>query len=472
MGFGAGLLGAFVFSNQQKYSTNQVDPFQMVNLETPESAHSRSFIDPLPLDFVDASVASTASVVYIRNISEQKYRMSFMDMFFEGDGKTAETVSSGSGVIFTATGHIITNNHVVADADRLEVIHNKNTYEAQVIGTDPSSDIAVLKIEAKGLPEIKMGSSRELNVGEWVLAVGNPFNLTSTVTAGIVSAKGRDLNILKGKFPIESFIQTDAAINPGNSGGALVNIRGELVGINTAIISKTGSYAGYGFAVPVDIVKKLIEDILKFGEVQKSFLGASVSNLTTGVVDRLSLDIDPGNLKGVVIDYIQKDGTADNVGLREGDIILSVEGHEIDSESAFDEEIGYHSPGDEIVVKYKRGEQEKSVNIILTNREGTTSIIKTKIFGSEYLGAELEIVPKVERDLVNIENGVRIKKLYGYGLLNRLDLDEDFIVTSINNIKVDTPAKLNEILKAAHGKVRIEGVNGKGAKGYYTYYFR
>jgi serine protease Do len=213
-----------------------------------------------PADFVEASKVSTQSVVYIKTVSQNNYGSTWMEWFF-GNG-TGQAISSGSGVIYTNDGYIITNNHVVKDADNIEVIIGKKTYEATVVGEDASTDLAVLKIDAVALSSIKVASSRNVEIGEWVLAVGNPFNLTSTVTAGIVSAKGRELNITKTMFPLESFIQTDAAINPGNSGGALVNLNGELIGINTAILSKTGSYAGYGFAVPSDIVKKVVDDII------------------------------------------------------------------------------------------------------------------------------------------------------------------------------------------------------------------
>ena len=422
--------------------------------------------------FVNASSISTRSVVYIKNISERYYRQSFMDMFFGEPGRSTETVSSGSGVIFSSDGYIISNNHVVADADRLEVVLGKQTYTAELIGTDPSSDLAVLKIDAKNLPAIPIGSSRELAVGEWVLAVGNPFNLTSTVTAGIVSAKARALNIVNDKFPLESFIQTDAAINPGNSGGALVNKSGELVGINTAILSRTGSYAGYGFAVPVDVVKKIVEDLIEYGEVQKAFIGADVADLNSDIIKRLSLDINSNNLQGVVVTKVQDNWAAAKTGIKEGDILLAIDGDEIDSKAEFDEVISYHSPGDKVAVRFKRGNKEQEKTLIFTNREGTTGVIKTEVFTSEYLGAELEIVPKFERDVLEIDHGVKITKLYRGGLLSRLDLEKDFIITFINDYKIDSPQTLANVLGKVRGRVRVEGVNKAGVKGYYTFYLR
>ncbi len=476
IGFASGMAGSYFFGKLYEKKGGAIQAETVENNDSPQPLFSNDISKPrvvdTSVDFVGASEISTSSVVFIRNISERQVRMSFLDMFFNEPGRVSQTVSTGSGVIFTSDGYIVTNNHVVEDATRVEVIHNKKNYDALVIGTDPSTDLAVLKVSATNLPKIPLGSSQNLNVGEWVLAVGNPFNLTSTVTAGIVSAKGRSINILKGKFPIESFIQTDAAINPGNSGGALVNKNGELVGINTAILSRTGSYAGYGFAVPIDIAKKVVRDIIEFGEVQKAFFGGDVTDLTEDVAERLDIDSNNGDYSGVALTYLQKDGAAAKSGLEEGDIILNIQGSPIDSKSDFDEMISYYSPGDEIDVLVKRKNKEIRARLTLTNREGTTSIIKTEIFTSKSLGADLEAVPKVERDLLEIEQGIRIKKVYRGGLIDELDLSEDFIVTSINSYPIKTPEDLADILGKVRGRVRIEGVDAKGTKGYYSYYFR
>jgi serine protease Do len=427
-------------------------------------------------DFVKASAQSTKSVVYIKNISERTMRRSYLDWFF-GDGapSTQTQVSSGSGVIFTDNGYIITNNHVIDGADRVEVIHNKKTYQANVVGTDPSTDLAVLKIDAKNLPAITVGKSKELAVGEWVLAVGNPFNLTSTVTAGIVSAKGREINILQSKFPIESFIQTDAAINPGNSGGALVNTRGQLVGINTAILSKTGTYTGYGFAVPVDIVKKIVGDIIEYGEVQKAFFGADVADINSDIAKRLDIDITK-NSDGVVINFLQKEGAASKVGLKEGDIITALNGSKVDSRAMFEEELSYYSPGDKVDVTYLRGKKENKVTVVLTNREGTTGVLKREILTSERLGAEFEAVPKVERDLLGIENGVRVFNI-SQGLVRNMGISEDFVVTKVNGVVIKSPEMLVDFFEQVRertlkGKVVIEGINNRGKEGYYSFFVR
>lgn len=479
-GFLAGLAGAYTYQQiflaeisysktdkeQPEFTSDKENQNQFLN----NSTHSLRIPD-LDEDFINASRISTLSVVFVKNISERRVATSFLDLFFDEPGQIRQTVSTGSGVIFTKDGYIVTNNHVVEDATRIEVVHGKKTYDAMLVGTDPSTDIAVLKIDEENLPQIPIGSSRNLEVGEWVLAVGNPFNLTSTVTAGIVSAKGRNINILKSKFPIESFIQTDAAINPGNSGGALVNKKGELVGINTAIVSRTGSYAGYGFAVPIDIVSKVVRDIIKYGEVQKAFFGGEVADLNGEIIERLDLD-DDTNLEGVILTYIQDEGAAAKAGLKEGDIILKINGDQVNSKSTFDEILSYYSPGDQITVTFKRSEKEVKSRLILTNREGTTEIIKTKIFTSKKLGADLEIVPKVERDLLDIEYGVRIRKIYPRGLISELGLEEEFIITYINSYPIKTPEDLTEILSKIRGRVRINGVDKKGSKGYYSFYFR
>lgn len=416
-------------------------------------------------DFTEASAKSTPSVVYIKTILENEYSgSSWLELFFEG--RTSQQVSSGSGVIYTRDGYIVTNNHVIDNASRIEVIHNKRTFAAEVVGTDPSTDLAVLKIQNSNMPAIKLGSSRELKVGEWVLAVGNPFNLTSTVTAGIVSAKGREINILKSNFPIESFIQTDAAINPGNSGGALVNREGDLVGINTAILSRTGSYAGYGFAVPADIVKKVVDDIIQYGEVQKAFFGADVVDLNNEIAEKLSVD----ELNGVVISYLQRNGAAEKVGLQKGDIIVKLNQETIDSKSDFDEQISYRSPGDYINVVYKRNNKLSNIKLQLTNREGTTSLIIREVYESRKLGAVLESVSQVEADLLDIKEGVKISNVEG-GLIKRLGIEEGFVVTAINQRPISTPQELEEILTRVRGRVRIEGVNSDGVKGYYSYFF-
>ena len=470
--FLAGIAGAFCF-----YTFLAPEPAQPIQQPVFEMASdsyrpARSFPVDISEDFVDASRSSTQSVVYIKNISERMAARSYYDWFFDRSPSKETRISSGSGVIFTSDGYIVTNNHVVADADQIEVVYNKNTYPAQLIGVDPSTDLAVLKIDGRELPAIKIGNSRDLQVGEWVIAVGNPFNLTSTVTAGIVSAKGREINILQSSFPIESFIQTDAAINPGNSGGALVNKLGELVGINTAILSRTGSYAGYGFAVPIDIVDKVVRDIIQYGEVQKAFFGGDVADYDSDIAARLDIQQGPdASYEGVILSYIQSEGAAEQAGMAEGDIILQIDEHLINSRAEFEEELSYHSPGDMIHVIYTRNNQRMETDLTLTNREGTTSFLKREIYSSRELGASLESVPKVERDLLDIEYGVKVYNIQR-GLLRSVGITEDVIITDVNNYPVTEPEELVEILTKVRGRVELRGVSKQGKKGKYTFYLR
>jgi Do/DeqQ family serine protease len=470
--FISGGVGAWTFMNMYYTPAPTLEPELQITQARYE-APSRSFASTdVPNNFVEASEKSTRSVVYIKNISEKSYSSSYLDWFFDRNPQSQTRISSGSGVIFSSDGYIVTNNHVVQDADKLEVVYNKNNYTATLVGTDPSTDLAVLKINEKNLPAITLGSSKDLRVGEWVIAVGNPFNLTSTVTAGIVSAKGREINILQSKFPIESFIQTDAAINPGNSGGALINQGGELIGINTAILSRTGYYAGYGFAVPIDIVRKIVDDLIKYGEVQKAFFGGEVSDFNAAIARRLDIKIpDEQNIRGVLLGYLQENGAAAQAGLEEEDIILSINGEEVNTRSQFEEELSYHSPGDKISVTYLRNGKTGTTSITLTNREGTTEILNREIFTSESLGAQFESVSKVEREMLELEYGVKVFNIRD-GLIKRIGITENFIITDINRYPIKEPSELAEILKKIRGRVIVEGMNDQGRRGYYSFELR
>lgn len=467
----AGFLGAWVFQFTLPTSDTVAAATPKANTPTHDPASNYTVISTHAyaetVSFVEASRISTPSVVYIKTSMARQVSFNWFDLFFNGMPQTQVIVNSGSGVIFSADGYIITNNHVIEHADEIEVVHNKKTYKARVVGTDPSADLAVLKVETEGLPAVNFGSSKNLSVGDWVLAVGNPFNLESTVTAGIVSAKGRSINIMKGRFPLESFIQTDAAINPGNSGGALVNVKGELVGINTAILSQTGSYVGYGFAVPADIVYKIVKDIIEYGEVQKAFTGVEVEDITTETAKKYNLS----QTSGVVIKSAYKEGAASKVGMEQGDILLEIEGESVESKSSFDEKIGYYRPGDKIKVKFLREAKVIESSLTLTNKEGTTELIRREIFRSDVLGAELEIVPKIEKEKLRIESGIRVSKVYGNGYFARMDIPEGFVIVAINNKKMNKPIDVVSYLSKVTGRVIIDGVTTDGQRGYYSFYF-
>ncbi len=468
IGFLSGIIGAYVYQIIQPAPSSYSSNTSIASIPDASYTHYSSSVQSTPVDFVEASLKSTSSVVYIKTITETSYTQNnWWDWFFSNEGGTQPVVSSGSGVIYSANGYVVTNYHVVGNAEYTEVIFQKRSYKARVVGVDPSTDLAVLKIDATQLPAITLGISKNVQVGEWVIAVGNPFNLTSTVTAGIVSAKGRDINILKGQFPIESFIQTDAAINPGNSGGALVNTKGELIGINTAILSRTGAYNGYGFAIPVDIVKKVVDDILLYGEVQKAFIGADVVNID----DQLATQFKLTTYNGVMVSYVEKEGALEKAGIQKGDIILKIDNEPVYSTSEFNEKISYHHPGDKLQITYQRYDKLKDVQVVLTNQEGTTQLIKNKSTYNEFLGSDVEIVPKVERDRIGITHGIRIKKVKK-GLLANLGIKEGFIVTDINQVKIETVNQFVQTLSQSKGRVIIEGIDDRGVKGYYSYYFR
>jgi Do/DeqQ family serine protease len=386
-----------------------------------------------------------------------------MDIF----GRRGPVSSSGSGVIVSQDGYIITNLHVVKDADQIEVItnNNKHSYKAKVIGTDGSTDLALLKIEASGMPHITFGNSDDLKIGEWVLAVGNPFNLTSTVTAGIVSAKGRNINIVNNRFPIESFIQTDAAINPGNSGGALVNTNGELVGINTAIASNTGAYNGYGFAIPSNIVQKIIKDLVEYTEVQRGFTGMDVKDIDAGLANKLNIN---GNL-GVYVNYVLPEGPGDQAGIKQGDVIVKVNERDIDSKSIFDEQVSYFRPGDRIKITLLRGGKSVESYVKLINREGNTAIMKKNSVTSAVLGADFQPISKVEAEKYGIKSGIKISNIIN-GRVRSMGIPEDFIITSFNKREYTSAQDLINDLEKARGQILIEGLYENGSRGFYSFY--
>lgn len=427
-------------------------------------------------DFVASAEKSVNSVVHIKTLVENKNLAydPFQDFFFGGRQRQPNIAQgSGSGVIISNDGYIVTNNHVVNGATKIEVVLNdKRSYTGEVIGTDPTTDLALLRIREKDLPFISYGNSDGVKVGEWVLAVGNPFNLNSTVTAGIVSAKGRNINILDhggsagSLAPIESFIQTDAAVNPGNSGGALVNTSGELVGINTAIASNNGSYQGYSFAIPVNIVKKVVADLVEYGNVQRAFMGLSIQNIDS----RFATERQLKQLKGVYINGITQNGAAEEAGIKLGDVVTRVENVDVTSTSEFLEQIGKYRPSDKINVTVVRNEKEVIIPVVLKNKDNNTGIIKKVEIAKaavNSLGAVFEELSPEDMNKYNITGGVRISKLEP-GKLSGASIREGFIITSVDKKKINGLKDIKDVLENKTGGVLIEGVYPSGVRAYYA----
>lgn len=437
------------------------------------SAHQRPTLVNFPLaspeatlDFTHAAEMTINGVVHVKTTYGTRASRS-SDPFreFFGNPYRGRQGGSGSGVIISENGYIVTNNHVVANAENIEVVLNDNrTYTAKVIGTDPSTDLALIKVEEKNLPFIYYGNSDEVAIGEWVLAVGNPFNLTSTVTAGIVSAKARNIGILPDQFAIESFIQTDAAVNPGNSGGALVNTRGELVGINTAIASQTGTYSGYAFAVPVNLVKKVVDDLVEFGTVQRAFLGVSIRSIDS----KLASDLNLPTMTGVYVSGTADDGAAAAAGMKEGDIITKVNGVPVFTSPQLQEQVARYRPGDKIKVSILRSGKEREMSLVLRNKEGTTSVIKPSIETIDILGASFETVSREERSKLGVQNGVKVTRL-NKGKLYEVGIKEGFVITSIDKVPVSTPEDVSRMLDNKQGGVLLEGVYPNGMRATYGF---
>ncbi len=371
-------------------------------------------------------------------------------------GPMPQRRGTGSGVIINSDGYIVTNNHVIASADEIQVtLYDNRSYTASVIGTDPTTDLALVKIDETGLPSVPMVDSDQIEVGEWVLAVGNPFNLTSTVTAGIISAKSRSIRILDAEYAIEAFIQTDAAINPGNSGGALVNMQGGLVGINTAIASPTGAYSGYGFAVPSNLVNKVVGDLLEYGEVQRGYLGVQIGNITSELAEAEDIDI----TSGVYVDSVMSGSAAEKAGLRQGDIITQIEGRSINQVSQLQEMVARQRPGDEVEMEVLRNGKSIELTATLQTIEGTTEVAATErgeMLSS--LGAELRGLQKEDAQKLNLNGGVQISRLYAGKLRSETEIREGFIITRINGQAVRSPEDVSKVLENTKGGVMLEGI--------------
>jgi serine protease Do len=441
---------------------------------------SSNVIVPEGLNFIKAAQVTTPAVVHVmteysaRSAQRSNTPMDpFLREFFgDGFGERAPRgpqMGSGSGVIIASNGYIVTNNHVIDRADKIEVtLDDKRKFEATLVGTDPTTDLALLKINADKLPVIRYGNSDDLQVGEWVLAVGNPMNLTSTVTAGIVSAKGRNINILRTSqqkdLSIESFIQTDAAVNPGNSGGALVNLNGDLVGINTAIASQTGSFAGYSFAVPSAIVSKVVDDLLKYGEVQRALLGATINEIDAAFAKEKGLN----TLNGVYLNGVEEGSGAKDAGLRAGDIITAINDVKVARSSQLLEQVARYRPGDKVKVDYLRDGKSKSANVTLKSSNNSTEITKRSTASSvTFDGATFEALSKPEMNKLGIDGGAKISNV-AKSKFRDTGMKDGFIITRIDKYAVNVPADVERHLKNFDsGIVYIEGVYPDGLKAYY-----
>ncbi len=452
-------------TNQSDYKggkqTITEDHFQKIPIQR------ASFVVPQYMDFTEAAEKSINAVVHIKTEisaktgSYESFFGPFQD-YFGNPYKNNTYIAFGSGVIISTDGYIVTNNHVVEGADRISVtFNNKKELEASVIGTDPTTDLALIKVDAHDLVFLTYGNSDALQIGEWVLAVGNPFNLTSTVTAGIVSAKARNVGILGAQSSIESFIQTDAVVNRGNSGGALVNTSGELVGINAAIASHTGVYEGYSFAIPANLVKKVISDLMKYGELQRAYIGVQIRDIDAEFADELRLK----EVEGVYIAGIVPNGGADEAGLKEGDVILTIDNVKIHSLSELMGNIGQHSPGEIISIDVNRDNEFQTYQVTLKNQNGTTALVKAgNSFTNDLLGASLQQLTPDELRKLNISAGLKIIQV-NEGILKKGGITRGFVITEINGMQINSGNSLQDALQRTRKNiVHLKGLYPNGVR--------
>ena len=444
-------------------NTQSSVPTALANLPSSSAA--------VPTDFVVAAEASVEAVVHVKITAEraQNYYNPFNDLFFgrPSTPQKQEIQGSGSGVILSSDGFIVTNNHVISGAKEITVVTaNNNEYEAVLIGTDPTTDIALLKIDAEDLKTIVVANSDAVRLGQWVLAVGNPFNLTSTVTAGIISAKGRDINIIDEHSAIESFIQTDAAVNPGNSGGALVNTGGELVGINTAISSRSGSFEGYSFAVPANLVMKVVGDLKEFGRVQRAFMGINYNELNASLSEELKLTIN----SGVYVANVIEGGAADEAGIKKGDVIINVDGKQVRTGADLTEAIGSHRPGEQLNVLVNRNGINQQYSMVLKNRLGTTEMLTKEEEIMRSYGAKLSELTINEKRKLGLRYGVKVDEVLG-GRFQKAGIPKGFIIVKLNNVYVDDVAKFERLIQQFNpgDGALIQGFETNGKANYYAF---
>jgi serine protease Do len=470
---GISAIGVSCFFNKQSNLLSGKE--SLIQNSTNPSIHLANYTanaaTALNSDFTLAAEKSVNAVVHITTQSEQSNLVFDPFAQFFGGARQEPSIlhGSGSGVIISEDGYIVTNNHVVSGANKIDVILNdKRVYTGEVIGADPSTDIALIKIKEKDLPFLTYGNSDAVKVGEWVLAVGNPYNLYSTVTAGIISAKGRN-NIIEGrKNPIESFLQTDAAVNPGNSGGALVNTNGDLIGINSAIASNNGAYQGYSFAVPVNIVKKVVGDLVEFGAVQRAYIGIGIRDIDA----KFAKDNNIKQLKGAYVTNLVNGGSAEAAGIEAGDVITAIEDVPVGSVSELNEQIAKYRPGNKINVNLYRNDKIVNVPVTLKSLENNTLLVKktemVKVNMSK-LGVTLQEVDNNVLASLKIPNGVKIAGLSPSSKLATAGIKEGFIITNINKRKIGSVKEAENVFNEVSGGVLIEGIYTNGVKAYYGF---
>lgn len=458
---------AGVPTNKVSYSSN-VDFRLAAKIATPGVVHIKSYFKPQTQRYENEKDDD------FYNLNESLKELFKDDPFlrqfkFRQEYDSEPIIGSGSGVILTPDGYIVTNNHMVKNADEINVtLYDGRSYTAKLIGTDPQTDLALLKIDEKNLSFIAFGDSDKIEVGEWVVAVGNPFNLASTVTAGIVSAKARNLNILKDQDAIESFIQTDAAVNPGNSGGALVTLEGKLIGINTAIATPTGVYTGYAFAIPVDIVKKVSNDLMNFGSVSRGFLGIRIRDMDSEIAKEINID----RANGVYVDSVSKNGAAIEAGVRAKDVIISIDNIETMTSSKLQEIVMRKRPGDKVkILLIRNGNEKKELVATLKKQEASSKIVKPE--SAELLkdlGVQLVPITKEEQKNYKVKNGLKVTKLFD-GILNQYtNIREGFVITAVNNSEVTTVDSFISAVQKQQGGIMLEGKYA-GDPTYYYYAF-
>lgn len=467
--FLASLIGGFIAFELLKAELPNPEPNVQIIRENNTQSNTqwdsipRTIKIPEGLDFIYAAERVTPTVVHIRTYQDRDYSgnssiRQFLDRWMGSpENNYRPPASSGSGVIISGDGYIVTNFHVVEESEEIVVIlDDKREFAAEIIGTDPTTDLALIKIQEDNLPSVSYGNSDEVRVGEWVLAVGNPFDLTSTVTAGIVSAKGRNINILRNQLAIESFIQTDAAVNPGNSGGALVNLKGELIGVNTAIATRTGSFSGYSFAVPVSLVEKVTQDLLEYGEVQRALLGVIIREVDASLAQSLGIE----EIEGVFIEEVNENSAANDAGLERGDIIISINGNKVNSPAELQEQVAKYRPGREVNVKYRRGNEYIEIDVVLKNTSGNTALLRREvkeIIDFDELGISVQELDKSEMDTYALAFGLKVLRI-GEGLVSdQCNMDPGFIILEVNGESMENPESLNTILNTRVGRLIVEG---------------